>query len=344
MCNKDLSASLRYVLVHVSLCGTFPPSEDSKGHIDLLRAANLALQRKLRGVDDIFLFISAPGVAQKNCEAMLKSYGFPEFELMLIGEGGSEAQLMPDREELESNAESYVACWLAEKHPAAIAHAGCLYGATSFWWGGIEANPKDLFDEAFLVAEFARNVPTSHTRVAGTWLAILEEVAGLDEIRRDGPEEFGQQRSAVWVATLCEWLHGFEAACGNSYNQFEPDSLIRDFSISRFFLGFEAARLSGESLDDLCNSLDEDLDGMAEVALKLVTENLRSELRSALADFFGNDSGLYWALHSTVWPRFDQPMLEAINEVLNLEGIEEYGDIETPWRFVADGWCEEADA
>lgn len=344
MCNKDLSASLRYVLVHVSLSGTFPPSEDSKGNIDLLRAANLALQRKLRGVEDIFLFISVHGVAQKNCEAMLKSYGFPAFELMLIGEEGSQAQLIPDPEELESNAKSYVAWWLAEKHPAAIAHAECLYDATDFWWVGIEASPRDPFGEAFLGAEFARHVPTSHTRVAGTWLAILEEVAGLDEIRCDGPEELGQQRSAVWVATLCEWLHGFEAACGNSYNLFEPDSLIRDFNILRFFLGFEAARLSGESLDDLCYSHDEDLDGIAGVALKLVTENLRSELRSALADFFGNDSGLFWALHSTVWPKFDQPMLEAINEVLNLEGIEDYGDLETPWRFVADGWCEEADA
>jgi hypothetical protein len=35
------------------------------------------------------------------------------------------------------------------------------------------------------------------------------------------PTALASDHAAAWAATLCEWLHGFEAASGNSFNNFE---------------------------------------------------------------------------------------------------------------------------
>lgn len=77
---------------------------------------------------------------------------------------------------------------------------------------------------------------------------------------------------------------------------------------SDFYLGFELARLSRNDMETAYDENDTDVDNLQTAALKAVTAEKRGKMRAALSDFFGGDGGLYWALHSTIWPDFPSPL------------------------------------
>jgi hypothetical protein len=109
---------------------------------------------------------------------------------------------------------------------------------------------------------------------------------------------------------------------------------------SEFFLGFEFARISASDLESVCDQSGEDVDGLGMVALKAVIDEKRSELRGALSSFFGNDSGLFWALHSAIWPKSEMPMSNAVNDLMGVADYDGLADLDAPWRFVSEGCCE----
>jgi len=178
---------------------------------------------------------------------------------------------------------------------------------------------------------------------AETWLTILGHALDLDAEAIEC-EVFQQQRGTAFVATLCEWLHGFEAASGNSYNDFDPSSVISSIGPSDFFLGFEAARLSRINFDVFCEEYEcaDTFDQLSNTSLKLVTKELRSDLREALSSFFGGDSQLFWSLYSAIWPKLDLPMDKAFADLVSLRFVE-YSELVSPWYFVTEGWCDSAD-
>lgn len=332
------SRGLRNVLIYVNLGGVFPPPANSAGDVALLRAANLAMRRKAQGVTDICLFLIAGATPTAVGDEGVNTYGFPVAEIVHVGDEKQE-ELTPDYDALQEEVGQVVASWLTNHHPGAIAYPRSGYDATNFWWVGVE-HEDNVFEWPFSGSDFASELPDTHKEKAETWLTILAHALDLETTQASTAIELGQQRAAVAAATLCEWLHGFEAASGNGYNHFDPDSAINSLGLADLFLGFEASCLSGEDLDEFCDEHDVDIDGLGAAALSVITGELRGELRSALSSFFGSDSSLFWALHSAIWPQFCQPMGESINALLNQGDIAE---LEAPWSFVTDGWCEAAD-
>jgi hypothetical protein len=120
----------------------------------------------------------------------------------------------------------------------------------------------NVFGWPFKDSDFAEAMPITHRSKASTWLTILGHAVELDEIQATMPEFLGYEIAAAWAVTLCEWLHGFEVACGNGYNHFssEYSSLLMP---SGFFLGFELARLSSDDLATLCDTHDKDVKDLA---------------------------------------------------------------------------------
>jgi len=341
--SSSLPHGLRHVLVYARLGGVFPPPPNSQEEIALLRAANRALYRKAMGLTDAFLFVFVgSGDASKEAAA-IEAYGFPAATVASIEGQAGDVNAEQDLVELQQDAARLIAGWLAKEHAGAIAFPPHEYDATKFWWTGVEqADP--VFDWPFSAPDVAPILPDTHSAKAETWLAVLGHAMELDAIQATSRAGLGQQRAALLAATLCEWLHGFEAASGNGWNHFEPYAAIQGLGISEFALGFEASRISGSGLEEFSDEHDEDVDGLTAAALSLITGALRSELRNVLSDFFGGDAALFWAIYSAIWPRFDQPMVEALNSLVNLEGREEFADLEAPWSFVVDGWHESADA
>ena len=47
--------------------------------------------------------------------------------------------------------------------------------------------------------------------------------------------------------------------------------------------------------------------------LKKITEDNRYPMRNALSRFFGSDAGLFWALYSSIWPNYQQPMYDSVS-------------------------------
>lgn len=353
MAGEELPHGLRHVLVHVTT-GTqkFPPRLNSQEDIALLRAGNRALQRKAKGIEDVFVFVFSRATLiddDANAKAMA-TYGFPN-ALCLITDS-LHPDIASDKESddvceqwiLEAELEDIgiaIERWLRENHPGAVAFSGEEYQATDFWWSGVE-HCDEVFDWPFSTEAYAESLPDTHQQRAATWLSLVGHAVDLHEIQATGPDALGRDQAAAWAATLCEWLHGFEAASGNGYNLFSY-KYSWELMPSEFFLGFELARITGDDLDSLCDANDADVDDLRMVAMQAITGARRDELRTALSDFFGGDSALFWTLHSAIWPAFGKSMCDAAAEKLGSDTYEDLAELDAPWRYVSDGWCDEAD-
>uniref|UniRef100_UPI0026228F5A hypothetical protein n=1 Tax=Accumulibacter sp. TaxID=2053492 RepID=UPI0026228F5A len=331
----------RHVLVHVILGGVFPPEPNSAKDVALLRAANRAMCRKQRGSSDAFLFVLAGNHDTEKIQQAIAAYGFPNFAGEVDAIDDIEDQLETNYDDICSLAGHTIFKWLNREHPGAIACFSLEYRNTEFWWEGVE-HEEDVFDWPFSPDAYAASLPYVHRTRAATWMTVLGHAVDLHETQATFPDALASAHATAWAATLSEWLHGFEAASGNSYNNFESE-FAPELMPSEFFLGFEFARISGEDLELVCERTGDDIDSLGSVALKAVTEERRSEFRGALSSFFGGDSGLFWALHSAIWPKFDKPMSDALNDLLGVADHDGLADLDAPWRFVSEGWCDEAD-
>ncbi len=353
MAEQELPHGLRHVLVHVTTgAQKFPPQPNSKQDIALLRAANRALQRKAKGVEDVFVFVFSRESMRDN-EAIVKAiaaYGFPS-ALCLIA-GSLRLDVATDKESHDANEQWIIEAeledigiaierWLRENHPGAVAFSGAEYQEADFWWSGIE-HTDDVFDWPFSIETYADSLPGTHRQRAATWLSLLGHAVELEEIQATGPDALGRDQAAAWAATLCEWLHGFEAASGNGYNHFSSEYLS-ELMPSDFFLGFEMARISGDDLELLCDAHDSDVDDLGMAAMQAIAGERRGVLRTALSDFFGGDRPLFWALYSAIWPAFDKSMRNALAEKLGIVSYDDMAELDAPWRYVSEGWCDEAD-
>lgn len=342
MLPSSLLHGLRHVLAHVTIGNDFPPSPDSTREIALLRAANRAMLRREDGKTDAFLFVMVGSYDADKVREVISAYGFPNISVITLDSDVSEAHLSIHYDEVCAEVGDSILSWLNKEHPGALARFSQEYQNEDFWWAGIE-HDKDVFDWPFSAGDFASELPTTHRARAATWLAVLTNAAELDAIRTASFEMLGSVRVASWAATLCEWLHGFEAASGNGYNHFDADSVGKSLGLSDFYLGFELARLQDDDLDTLCDEHDVNLDELRPQAVGAISANLRGDLRSDLSDFFGGDSGLFFALYSSIWPQLAKPMVESSQELLQSDDHNDLAELDAPWRFVSEGWCDEAD-
>lgn len=339
MLNQSLPHGLRNVLVYVAFGSAFPPPENSPNDIALLRAANRAMQRKAMWSEDAFLFVLAGKQDLEEAKEAIKAYGFPNAAVVCIGSAEDENSLYFEEEDINAAVAREIERWLDNEHPGAVAVIANEYATTEFWWSGVE-HDDNVFDWPFDDVDFAKSLPNTHTSKAETWLTILGHAVDLHAEQAPIPDGLGSDRAAAWAATLCEWLHGFEAASENGYNHFEDYSPA--LMPSEFYLGFELARLSRNDLETLCEEHGCDIEDMKIAALKAVTADKRAELRSALSYFFGGDAGLYWALYSSIWPDFSKANCAVLEAELGCDDYEHFARLDAPWRYVSEGWSEAA--
>lgn len=358
-----LPRGLRHVLAHVFMGEGFPPAMDTAMDIAFMRAANRATMRKAQGTTDAFLFVFVGKFDSQKVIEAVTGYGFADAMVIVVDgepvlserQQAQEMMLFPEGTtnavEVEAPSLGYesacsaidmaISKWLSKDHPAAIARFTSEYSDLEFWWSGIEQD-HEVFEWPMGVGDYADALPSAHRDRAGTWLTLLGLVVDLDDVLYRGYDSLGKDHAIAWAATLCEWLHGFEAACGNGFNHFEEE-LSAALMPSDLYLGFQLARFSGEDLDSICDAHETDIDGLRNVALKAITAERRHDLRQALSDFFGGEAGLFWALHSAIWPNFEKPMADTCSGKLGISHWEEFAELDTPWRYITAGWCEEAD-
>lgn len=337
---RPQSSALRHVTAVVLFDPAWPPQTDSTLDVALLRAAHQAFLRKDQGVQDAFLFVVVSNLSFEKISEGFERYGFPGARVCAVSsptEDGKEISLSDDCGGLRASVGFQVEQWVNEHHRGAITDlAGTLYGGLDTWWRGIEAADEE-FSWPFEVKHFAGTLPETHSSKAATWLAVLRRAAELEE-----PENWSAESAVAFpAATLCEWLHGFEAACGNGYNHFEASATAEALNIDPFVLGYALSSyfpsLAISEIGDEHASVD---DAKAQALLALTADN-RGWIRDALSTFFGGDTPLYWALHTAIWPSFERPMGEACSAHTGLEDVE-YPDVGEAWMFVADGWSDSA--
>jgi hypothetical protein len=341
----------RYLFALDLIAPFSPPARDSKRDILLLRAANLSCRRQRDGIEDHFLFLIYGACDKAAVEQGMRSYGFAGCEFCFVAE---DEELTPDDHGRISLTEDHgeaigreMESWVRQHHPGSLPLASLLatdrgklaaYCDIEWWWIGYEAT-GDAREWPFDPPSFSGLLPDPHCERGDTWLEILAEGLDLKDMEYGGPpyESFLIQ---VQAAAFCEWLHGFEAASGNGYNHFEPADAASSLGMDHFFIGYQAAQAlkdSDRSPPEECSDFDEAL----REAILALTEDARSEVLSALS-VVGDEGLRFWTLYSSIWPRYDVPVAEAVDDALSLRSVE-YGEIDASWQFVHDGWHESAD-
>lgn len=338
----DLPLGLKHVVVFAATNDHFPPVRDSQADIELLRAANLAMKRKLNGHKDDFLFLLPSKYRADGFARSIEEYGFPDPTLITLDDEGSPENLFYDEEALRDEIARAVDQWISRHHPGAIPVATTAYASRLTWWAGIE-HADDVFDWAFSASQFESELPTSAKGRAETWLTVLGYAIDLHEIRADCRDQMGIEQASSYAATLCEWLHGFEAASGNDFNNFDPESVMQSLAISEVFLGFKAARLFGGTMEAFLDEYDCDLDDFTGPALKLVTADLRGEVRRGLSQFFEGNALLFFTLYRSVWARYGMRTVDSLDDLCCDVGLESFATLEAPLSLVSEGWCDAAD-
>lgn len=338
MTQPSLSNGLRCVLAYVFNDGSGASNKSATLDMAVIQIANAAMKRKLKwGVDDAFLFVIV-GQTQSDVFAdRLIAHGFPResVECIQIDDSGLDET---DFDQISLLTASTIQAWVMEKHQGAIAYFSQEYAAIDYWWSGIESDGQEL-DYPFEPNEFSVALPTTHLFKSATWLSILAQAVELAALQGKSPHALGQDIAASYAATLCEWLHGFEAATENSYNHFKC-KYNPGLYPSDVFLGYELARLVDCELQDCCDDFEIDIDELPKAAINAIASSRRGELRDALSQFFGGDGALLWALYSAIWPNFERAMADSLLVELSTDVMPR---LESPWQFISEGWCDLAD-
>ncbi len=312
----------------------------------VLRAAHRALVRQKSGITDAFLFVLCGELALEEATTAIAPYGFPDVSVICISTKDEDGEEIDDGDVREQIGFA-ISHWLEEHHPAAITSISLDgYDSLDMWWSGVDSKGC----KANFLTEYASTLPDTHQKKVGTWLEILAIILGFECTLKAYDNQL-----ALYAATLCEWLHGFEAASGNFYNRFEAYEVckalrINGYDIQEFLMGQGD---SYECLDEiLCDDESDDFDDFEDnednediisESLKQATSNERSSLRDMLSKYFGSDTALLWALHTAIWPRYDEPAADLCNNLVNPSAWDDIAEIDDAWQFVTNGWTDSAD-
>ncbi len=328
---------LRNVLVSVLIEPEFPIIKGSKLDISLLRLAHQALLRQQSGVTDALLFVVCCNSNEEEVTKSIKPYGFPDAQIINIEV--HDDTLSIDYDDFQNLINTELSTWLEKNHPTAITNlAIAAYESLDLWWTGVEVINVD--NEWDFLEKYAATLPYAHRKKAGTWLAILSEMLDIEE-----PCWLTENQFSLYAATLCEWLHGFEAASGNGFNDFDATEVYNALPLDEFYLGFLLGQSApDEELQEIMenNELGDDSEVRGYI-IKQATSNERSELRDMLSSYFGSDAALFWALHHTIWPKYNEPSADLCNELVNPSSFEDLSEVSDAWEFITTGWTDSAD-
>lgn len=140
---------------------------------------------------------------------------------------------------------------------------------------------------------------------------------------------------------LSSWLHDFEAASGNAFDDFDESDAIKALAIDPFIVGYELASVESRRLEELCDENDCDLDGLPAVALRLTIEERAYGLHRALTDLFGGTARLFCSLYWSIWPKPEEPRSDAFEYLFNDCSHVRLAELSGPWRFAESGVWEE---
>lgn len=132
----------------------------------------------------------------------------------------------------------------------------------------------------------------------------------------------------------------FDAATEDNFYDFDVSEAINALGSETLRLGFEAGHNHWEELCELVYGDDAANDDLGPALLLTCPRQLNSRMRDALSSAFGDNSALFWSLYTSIWPEFKSPMIEAMDDFLNLKTGSEESDLDRPWRFVTDGWSD----
>ena len=307
--------------------------------VNLLQKANAWLQRRQANFADDFLLIGVGFIDETALRAMLKPYGLASAEVAWI----APEEFDPTDSDALGEAVSAIAeSWISKRHGSAIPVADwkdfvpeVVYPTEAWWWIGLEANDDEQGGYAEMLMAL---LPDAFKDQALTWATLFAEYGDLNA---DG-EEHETHEASMKALALARWLVGFDAATENNFYDFSASDAIESAGLDTLRLGFDAGRNHESKLADYFDGNDYAEESLTGACLLACLDDYNRDILKTFSIALGGDDALFWSLYSSIWPNLKQPMLEAMNDLLNLRMGDE-GELERPWRFVTEGWIEFAE-
>ena len=304
------------------------PGEHSVRAQRLLQLANLWLQRRAAGHGDDLVLVGVGAASEEELRAFVRPYGLATAALEVV--------IIEDESIAEDLGEVVGECldsYLRRKHPGAIPLAVWpkpfrdVGYPDDVWWLGLDCADAGAGEWSDSIKALA---PPPFNAQAATWSAILEAIAGQDD--SDDPSQ--QLAAGLAAASLARWLDGFNAASGNTFFSFDYGDAANECGLDPFMVGLEAGIHHKEEIEAEIDGRD------AQDLLRLAVRELLASGRyfdtGALSDYFGSSATLFFSVYSSIWPRRDRAAGDACEELVS-PSVDEMGEIDSPWRFVAYG-------
>lgn len=299
--------NLVLVLLVTKVNGEPPASQ----MLNVLKVANVWLQRKQEGWVDSLLLIGEEFQTEDEFKSFLCPYGLRDVNLAVIPESYYEVR--------GERVEAIVNPWLEDKHPAAIGFLEfqkyCTvvkYPNEGWWWTGVEARDEEL---SSIFEKISELVPNDFKKQASTWLALLLEERGKWLFESD----MDDYEVCMLALGLSRWLTGFDAISGNNSYDFSYQDAVRLFPVNLVRLAFESGRTVGPTVTDLFDAEDTLDTDLAAACLRHCLEFRNSKLVGSLKSVFGGETALLWGAYSSIWSNTQTPMQKAANNLVSLE-------------------------
>ena len=300
----------------------------------LLMLANAWLQRRAAGFQDTVVLIGVGAASEDELRSLVAPLGLKSVVLRTINR-----QEEDDSDDVGDEVSALLTTYLRSEHLAAVPLAVWPQSFRDIgypddaWWLGIECLKGDSGPWSHSLAGLS---PVPFRQQAATWEAVLSTFVSLD--CQDTSME--RLHAGLAVASLARWLFGFSAATGDQFFHFDYSDVASTCELDHFMLGLEASR---HHWDDLESEIDErESNDLQSYAMRELLTSDRYFCSTALKEFFGGPAALFFSAHTSIWPKVNQPAGDACVELTSPEG-EDIGELDSAWRFVADGDWDDID-
>lgn len=319
-------------LVLVAVIRNLEEAKKEKQDMELLKLANLWLQRKNDGLKDSILLI---GLNYKNLEDLrnnLKPIG--------LGDADLEVLEIENEEDLGECIEPILSLWLSNKHPGAVCFldwksllAGMAFPNLFWWWTGVE---EEKVDELSSINDAMESmVPYEFKSSVATWLELF---------LRDSPKGMFDSEEASYeismnAIALTRWLNIYDEVSENGFFDFDCQEAIKSFPIDLMRLARDAWQTHTQLTAELFDNEEANQFELSAQCLKLCLTGEEASISATLKDSFGGALPLLYALYSSIWPDYKNPVSESVMDLCD-GASKPTEEIMPQWNFVNEGWAD----
>lgn len=298
--------------------------------LQLLKLGNVWLQRKRDGLSDDLLIFGINFPDSTSLRSLLKCYGLDDIEAHSLN--------ISHDDHIGESIAPVIESWLLGEHRSAVPflHWKSMLGTLAYpdlewWWTGVKA---EVASEMVPICDGIKTLlPRDFKDQAPTWLELLgqEKVKGLFD------SEDANYDVCMDALGIARWLNAYDEVCENGYFDFEYMAASKVVPLDQMRLSKEVWQEYPDEISAAFEDENASASDLCAECLRVCLSNRAIDLAASLRRIFGDTASLMWALNTSIWPKLEQPMVEAANLLFNGDSLF-LSELMPQWEFVNEGW------